>query len=231
MDEMWGNRLQAAICSGGVSSAPIYGMATSAIMRFKPDADAILDFGSGAGKFAGCLRQLFPRSEIWGADIMDRPEGIPPDISWQRGDLNHRLPIEDGRFDLISAIEVIEHLENPRHVLRELFRLLRPGGIALLTTPNTGSLRSLITFAVRGHHAQFDDSNYPAHITPLSETDFARAGTEAGFERLAFIYSDSGCIPKLLRYRWQEIPVIGPHLGGRRFSDNFGVVLRKPARG
>jgi SAM-dependent methyltransferase len=48
-----------------------------------------------------------------------------------------RLP--DAQFDIISAIEVVEHLEYPAPVIALLARLLRPGGLLLLTTGNFAS--------------------------------------------------------------------------------------------
>jgi len=222
------NRLSAAILSGGTSSSVIYRAALAAAKAHQPRPARILDFGTGNGQFLPHLQAFCPSAALSAADIMERPATLPPAVTWHRGDLNGQLPVADGSFDLICAIEVIEHLENPRHIMRELFRLLESGGVAILTTPNTGSYRSLITLAARGHHAQFDDFNYPAHITAVTELDFDRAGTEAGFKTLGFFYTDEGTIPKMLDHRWQNIPLIGASLRGRRYSDNYGVVLRKP---
>lgn len=44
--------------------------------------------------------------------------------------------LEDNRFDTIVSFQVIEHIRNDREFLKELYRLLRPGGVALVTTPN-----------------------------------------------------------------------------------------------
>jgi SAM-dependent methyltransferase len=221
-------RLTAALKSGGTSSGDIHAAALAAARQACPNATSILDFGAGTGSFLPRLRAAFPGAALAAADIMERPPGIAENIEWHRGDLNAGLSIAGECFDLVSAIEVIEHLENPRAMLREIFRLLRTGGIAVLTTPNTGSYRSIITIAARGHHAQFDDSNYPAHITPVSEVDFDRAGREAGFELRGFFYTNVGTIPKLLHRRWQSLPIVGSALVGRRYSDNFGVVFAKP---
>jgi SAM-dependent methyltransferase len=221
-------RLSAALRSGGVSHSDIYATALKAAQSAKPNAKRVLDFGCGAGHFLPFLSSLCPDAAISAADIMGRPPSIPTSVEWYQGDLNDALPIPDDMFDLICAIEVIEHLENPRRVLREIFRLLQPGGVAILTTPNTGSIRSLITLIFRGHHTLFDDLNYPAHITPMSEIDFYRAGTEAGFCAPNFFYTNVGSIPKLLKFKWQQVPILGSTFKGRKFSDNVGAVFVKP---
>ena len=46
------------------------------------------------------------------------------------------LPFSDGRFDLVVAFEIIEHLENPEAFLAELRRVLDPSGVLILSTPN-----------------------------------------------------------------------------------------------
>lgn len=51
-----------------------------------------------------------------------------------------RLPYEDDRFDLVVSMDVVEHVPDPLPWLREVVRVLRPGGALFLTTPNYGSL-------------------------------------------------------------------------------------------
>lgn len=46
------------------------------------------------------------------------------------------LPYPDASFDSIISFQVIEHIKDDLHFLKEIFRVLRPGGIALITTPN-----------------------------------------------------------------------------------------------
>jgi SAM-dependent methyltransferase len=54
-----------------------------------------------------------------------------------------RLPYDDGRFDLVVSMDVIEHLHEPGPWLDEIVRVLRPGGMLFLTTPNYGVGSSL----------------------------------------------------------------------------------------
>jgi SAM-dependent methyltransferase len=100
-------------------------------------------------------------------------------------DLNEDFASQLGshRFDVVTCIEVIEHLENPRHLLRGARRLLASGGILLITTPNVeltaGRLRFLWTGELR-HFGRDPSFNEPTHITPIHSLMFERALGEVG---------------------------------------------------
>jgi len=53
-------------------------------------------------------------------------------------DVENGLPFDDASFDLVWCTEVIEHLHAPKYLLDEIDRVLKPGGRAILTTPNSG---------------------------------------------------------------------------------------------
>ena len=76
-------------------------------------------------------------------------DGIPVDYGV---DLLQRLPYNDASFDIVLLIEVIEHLENHRVALGELARVLKPGGVLILTTPNIMRLNSRFHFFWSGYH-------------------------------------------------------------------------------
>lgn len=70
----------------------------------------------------------------------------PVDVETQR------FPYDAGSFDVVTCWEVIEHLgRDPMHMLWEINRVLKPGGVLLLTTPNVASLRALRSLLAGGH--------------------------------------------------------------------------------
>ena len=147
-------------------------------------------------------------------------------IDWIYADLNEPLPIPDATYDLVVAAEVVEHLENPRCLAREWFRLLRPGGALIVSTPNNESWRSLVSLLCRGHFAAFTGASYPAHITALLRQDLARILGEAGFEGIDFHFTHHGLVPKLTALTWQQVSF--GLLRGVRYSDNTVCTARKP---
>jgi SAM-dependent methyltransferase len=73
-----------------------------------------------------------------------------PDVRCVKVNLNEKTPFEDASFDLVLAVEIIEHLEAPRGFLREIHRILKPGGLVIVTTPNISSLPSRLFFLATG---------------------------------------------------------------------------------
>lgn len=60
-----------------------------------------------------------------------------------------RFPYDDNTFDLVTWCEVIEHLtENPVHTLAEIHRVLKPGGVLVISTPNASRADSIVNFLV-----------------------------------------------------------------------------------
>lgn len=218
-------RQNAAQTSGGTSGDYIYNMFERAL-REHGAVGKILDFGAGIGELSRRLVGMHMFESVASVDIMPAPEGLELAVDWHSQDLNEPAGFASGSFEVIVSAEVIEHLENPRAVVREWFRLLKPEGLLLFSTPNNESLRSILALVCRGHYAAFGDASYPAHITPLLRKDIERILQEAGFQAPRFFFSDCGTIPKLRRITWQRVSWGG--LSGLRFSDNVLAVARKP---
>lgn len=217
-------RQHAAYESGGISSEQIHEAALAAVPSFEPGSHW-LEYGAGQGGLLLQLLRLHPEVKFTGADLYPRPQGLDPCVAWECSDLNLSLNLPESCFDGILSTEVIEHLENPRAVARECYRLLKPGGWLIMTTPNNLSLRSILSLVVSGHFVAFQDSSYPAHITALVERDLVRIMNEAGFESPTFSYTNDGSIPKMPHRKWQSL---SRRLKGRWFSDNLVLQARKP---
>jgi SAM-dependent methyltransferase len=63
-------------------------------------------------------------------------------------DLNTRWPFENDRFDVVFSSQVIEHIHNARLFAEEAYRVLKPGGVAIVTSENLCSLLNLIALAM-----------------------------------------------------------------------------------
>ena len=223
-NDLQAKRREASEQSKGASEESIYTAIEYRLADLGASGEA-MDFGAGTGELTRRLHRSGRFRSIAGADLYPRAADLDPGIGWIEGDLNDPLPSPPATFDLIVAAEVIEHLENPRAVCRELFRLLRPGGHVLLSTPNNESWRALVALVVRGHFVAFGDSSYPAHITALTRLDLHRALSEAGFRQIVFGFTDVGGIPGLPSRTWQSL--FGRGARGLRFSDNVLVSARK----
>ncbi|MDB5189504.1 MAG: methyltransferase type 11 [Parcubacteria group bacterium] len=130
-------------------------------------SDVILDLGSSNGRIFPILNSI-GISTVHGADIADYLTLGRPSASFKTFDFStDRFPYDDESFDGITSIEVIEHLENPYHFLRECARILKPGGILILSTPNPDHIFNKISFFLHGRFYRFLDGN--DHIMLFSD--------------------------------------------------------------
>lgn len=152
-----------------------------------------------------------------------RFDGFPAEGHLHLVDLDcSRLLIPAQSVDVVTSVETIEHLENPRAFVRELVRVLKSGGYLCLSTPNQLSVLSKITLLTKNQFNAFQEAPglYPSHLTALLEIDLVRIALECGLREPQIRYTDRGRIPFTAR-SW---PLF---LGGRSFSDNVVLIARK----
>ncbi len=136
------------------------------LVRYLRTGMRVADLGAGPGAMAARLRTL-------GCDVVavDRDAtGFEADVPHQCLDFNESdfaSRLGPGEFDLVTAIEVIEHVESPIGFMRNVGRLLAPGGVAVLTTPNVDSLPARLKFLFAGKIRTMDEHGEPTHISPI----------------------------------------------------------------
>lgn len=107
------------------------------LKKFNPEG-SLLDVGAGSGNLVKAA-----------LDLGFEAEGIEPSVWLQREAEKRSLPVrrgilsdisEESRFDLITLVDVIEHVVDPMGLMAEIRRRLAPGGMALIVTPDCGSV-------------------------------------------------------------------------------------------
>ena len=108
----------------------------------------VLDLSAGSGHSSEMLARL-------GFRVVSTEYRMPAPMSTEilrvgGVNLNHPLPFRSGSFDAVNIVEVIEHIENQPQLIREVSRLLKPGGNLLVSTPNVLNLMSRMRFLFTG---------------------------------------------------------------------------------
>ena len=109
-----------------------------------PGARRVLDAGAGQGELIAELARAFPRARVSGSDVSEQsladtrrrsPETDLFLLDLADPDFKKRYEPQLGKYDLVVASEVIEHIPEEARAAHNLFSLLRKGGVAIVTVP------------------------------------------------------------------------------------------------
>lgn len=142
-----------------------------------PPKGPVLDVPAGYGAFAAELVRRGWR-DVHCLDILAPGKFRCRDVAYLQHDVAQPLPFPDAHFDVVFSVEGIEHFENPWIFVKELCRVLKPGGRLYLTTPNTFSVDARLKYLVSGYFPRFrplmqepdkvmDQPVDDAHISPV----------------------------------------------------------------
>jgi SAM-dependent methyltransferase len=155
------------------SDSRVHTAVLDVLKKAKPpiiETTTFLDVATGKGALAQRLIDTFPGIAL---DCNDLEDGVLTVGSRKilSKDLNADFNFE-AQYDVVLAIEVIEHLENPSHFIRTLQKHLKPGGFILMTTPNIDSFFDRLWFLFFGYSFYFGApgiNNSGGHITMCPE--------------------------------------------------------------
>jgi ubiquinone/menaquinone biosynthesis C-methylase UbiE len=140
----------------------------------------LLEVGCGDATFTADLARFSPSVtavDISAGQIEENSRRFPK-IKFIQHDVAERLPFADASFQVAWCSEVLEHLFDPQFALREMHRVLRPGGRLLVTVPYHGRLKNVL-IALFNWEKHFTPSN--PHIRFYSRRTLEEIVREAGF--------------------------------------------------
>jgi ubiquinone/menaquinone biosynthesis C-methylase UbiE len=167
-----------------------------------PYGSTILEFGAGTCWAARFLTQM--RHSVIAMDVsptaleMGRAtfrrlpvagHHVPPTFTVFDG---HRFDLRDASVDRIMCLNAFHHVPNPAEVLKEMARVLRPGGIAGFSEPGSTHSRSV--------QAQYEMRNYTVVENDIVIEDIERWALDAGFERMELAVFDT----RSYRLNWPD---------------------------
>ncbi|MBF0528722.1 MAG: class I SAM-dependent methyltransferase [Deltaproteobacteria bacterium] len=147
----------------------------SKLRRLLPAGGRIVDVGAGACAFMACCEKA--GFDAWGVDKFSSPHNI---TNFQQSDLTEAA-FPDSFFDAVTFFHVIEHLADPKASLIEAVRILKPGGLIVIETPNIDSLWFRI-FKNRWQPLEF-----PTHFNFFNPASIAELAKSVGNLEIIFL--------------------------------------------
>ncbi len=137
----------------------------------------LLDIGFGAGGLLSAAESA--GWDCWGTEVAPQALAFGRKRGWEvlEGDFLS-LTVPEDTFDVVCMVEVLEHLEQPAAYLHRAWKVLRPGGVLWLTTPNGSSVNSRI---LRTSWSVFDA---PDHLQLFTASALQRLLQRADFRQV-----------------------------------------------
>jgi SAM-dependent methyltransferase len=115
----------------------------SFLLRHAPRFGKLLELGSGEGKILRTLGRAHPELTLIGCDVRNVP---PADAAFEFRHMTGVVPAGDAELDAVVFVDVLEHVPEPHDTVRELRRVLKPGGLLLGFIPLEGQPLSAYAF-------------------------------------------------------------------------------------
>lgn len=146
--------------------------------RYQGKGEKVLDIGCGDGAFLKRAAQI--GWEAWGVEPDAKAAARLSSFKVLQGSLPS-IPLPDASFDIITLSHVIEHLHDPVAALKEIHRLLKPGGKVWIATPNIES------FGHRLFGVAWIGIQSPTHLVLFNRRAIRQALAASGFQAVHFM--------------------------------------------
>jgi len=150
----------------------------------------LLDCGCNTGELTLELGRRIGTKQVYGIEVFEEyaKQAIENGVKVYPADLNSPLPIDSETFDVVHASHVIEHLHNTDGFIREIYRVLRRGSYAVVSTPNLASLPNILPLLL-GTQPLHADVSSEVHVgTPFSFLHNRRFETRSQSHLRIFTY-------------------------------------------
>jgi SAM-dependent methyltransferase len=164
----------------------LHEQALNLVKKYIPKGYTIIDIGAGAGAFS---QRLADNGYIVTGTDISADEWTLTTIPFIQLDINKGIRQSISQeFDAICCLEVIEHVENPWALMRDINAIVKPGGIIVISTPNITSFLSRLHFLIRGKFHNFsDESLVYGHISPISAFHLSNIANNIGWEMMEIL--------------------------------------------
>jgi 2-polyprenyl-3-methyl-5-hydroxy-6-metoxy-1,4-benzoquinol methylase len=220
----------------GIHELAAYGLHSDIFKLLKPYLTKplhILDLGCGQGAFSQRLIDSGMKVDACDLDTDQIKANVYRKI---RMDLNNEIDTSlfSDHYDMILALEILEHLHNPWKFLADCIALLKDDGIIVLSTPNISGFTSRLRFFMRGSLIAFEKPDLKhGHITPLSFIQIENMCDHFNLEVLKKGYA--GPIPIIQIngisvfsfFRNTFLPLFYPFMSGPKKGRALVYILRK----
>ena len=155
----------------GIQEMAAYGLHSDVFKMLNPYLKKgmhILDFGCGQGAFSQRLVDIGMIVDACDINTDQIKANVNKKITL---DLNKEINPDSfsDKYDMLIALEILEHLQNPCKYLNDCLTLLKDDGIIVLSTPNISNFVSRLRFFMMGSLIAFENPDLAhGHITPLS---------------------------------------------------------------
>jgi len=158
-------------------------------LRLLDSGTSLLDVGCWDGRLLEKIRDAGLYKELTGVDIVEAGVNLTRNKGFnaQVVDLNDGvLPFPDQHFDTVTMLAVLEHIFDPYTIIREIRRILRPGGTLIIDVPNVASLTNRVRILLGRIPITSHDSGWDGgHLHYFTKDALDRFLQREGFDVLA----------------------------------------------